>query len=711
MKQILYITMLTALFSCNPFAGQEDGSTNMTRVITYIANPEEVAKPVYSIKGKLKSPDGKPVQSASMNVSSSALSTSTSMRATTDNGTSIVSEKAPGSVDFVDLDPTKGKIGGPVRFLKASDETGIDYYSLYWADSNKAKIKRIAKFRKTGLDFLYVFPLGSKPPEKATNLLVNSGSDASGESNSVSTKPITDTQARFTTNDAGEYDMSLEPGSFSVKIVSKDGKELGEISVTLPEKVDANTPPPKPVAVSGDMVMTVTSFGVSGSNTPAIEQKEPANAASAIAFTDTNYQSGTIAGTISITRAVDESDIDSYVLYFGSDATTKLGDALTTIAKTGSDLSYSLTTTTIPTGATHFLVFTKNEIDEMTTGISLAISDTIGTSKEITAFSFTSPAITATISGTSINATMPFATDVTALVASFSISGSAIQVGSTTQVSGTTANDFTNPVDYVVTALDGSSQTYTVTVTVGSNQAPIAASVAISGTESLGSTLTGSFSFTDPDGHSAGTHTYQWYRCADNTSSPPTNCTAISGAISTSYTITVYDNNKYLRFAVTPKDQYALTGSQAFSNPTGLFTFPIETLTGSGSTAGGTLTLNFTIPSGTTSVQLSSLRMFGDFDSPASEYSDVYFSSDCTGTNQGAVPRETARDGVADDTTSITTTLKEMGGIGASKTLPYTIPAPNWTAGSTFSICFDASIEVNTISPMYQYEVILTYTQ
>lgn len=68
--------------------------------------------------------------------------------------------------------------------------------------------------------------------------------------------------------------------------------------------------------------------------------------------------------------------------------------------------------------------------------------------------------------GKTIAVTMPFGTtDVTALVATFTTSGAIVTVGSTVQISGTTKNDFTNPVTYTVTKADGSTQVYTVVVT------------------------------------------------------------------------------------------------------------------------------------------------------------------------------------------------------------------------------------------------------
>lgn len=65
-------------------------------------------------------------------------------------------------------------------------------------------------------------------------------------------------------------------------------------------------------------------------------------------------------------------------------------------------------------------------------------------------------------------------TNVTNLVASFGASAtvSDVKVGPTLQISGTTANDFSNPVIYTVKAEDGLTQDWTVTVSVAGSCAP-----------------------------------------------------------------------------------------------------------------------------------------------------------------------------------------------------------------------------------------------
>lgn len=100
-------------------------------------------------------------------------------------------------------------------------------------------------------------------------------------------------------------------------------------------------------------------------------------------------------------------------------------------------------------------------------------SPSLSSEKELTAFSFLaadnaalSEDVTGSISGTAISATVPYGTDVTALVATFETTGVSVEVGSTAQSSGETANDFTSPVVYTVTAEDDGTSEYTVTVSI-----------------------------------------------------------------------------------------------------------------------------------------------------------------------------------------------------------------------------------------------------
>ena len=91
--------------------------------------------------------------------------------------------------------------------------------------------------------------------------------------------------------------------------------------------------------------------------------------------------------------------------------------------------------------------------------------------KLITAFSFAAlvPAVSGTIDydARTVSLTVPALTNVTALVATFTLSsGAEAYLGAVAQVSGATANNFTNPVTYRIEAEDGTSYYWFVTVTV-----------------------------------------------------------------------------------------------------------------------------------------------------------------------------------------------------------------------------------------------------
>jgi len=90
----------------------------------------------------------------------------------------------------------------------------------------------------------------------------------------------------------------------------------------------------------------------------------------------------------------------------------------------------------------------------------------LSSEKSITAYSVNGVAGTINETDKTIAVIMPSLTDVTALVATFTTTGASVRAGSTTQESGVTTNNFIVPLVYTVTAADGSTVTYTVTITV-----------------------------------------------------------------------------------------------------------------------------------------------------------------------------------------------------------------------------------------------------
>lgn len=99
----------------------------------------------------------------------------------------------------------------------------------------------------------------------------------------------------------------------------------------------------------------------------------PAHAPASVAFVDQDPTVLKVQGAVTISKATDESDVTGYVLYWSADGTTKLGAAITTIAKTGGDLTYPLAANTIaPANANMLLAFTSNDHGENPTPVSSA---------------------------------------------------------------------------------------------------------------------------------------------------------------------------------------------------------------------------------------------------------------------------------------------------------------------------------------------------
>ncbi len=96
---------------------------------------------------------------------------------------------------------------------------------------------------------------------------------------------------------------------------------------------------------------------------------------------------------------------------------------------------------------------------------SITLNTTLSSEKAILSYSINGVNGTIDAVNHTVTLTLPYGTDRSNLVATFTLSAAATaKVGATVQVSGTTANDFTSPVTYTVTAEDGSTQDWVVTV-------------------------------------------------------------------------------------------------------------------------------------------------------------------------------------------------------------------------------------------------------
>ncbi len=261
-------------------------------------------------------------------------------------------------------------------------------------------------------------------------------------------------------------------GQSAIKEIAKTGSNL---IYTIP----ANTAIPTNATYL--LVFTKNSVGEMSSSisTAIIDVAVPQYAAQGVSFTDTDITANEIAGNVSITKASNETDITHYVLYYGSNSSTKLSgqSAISTIAKSGSNLTYAIpANTAIPTNATYLLVYTKNAAGEMESGVSVTITDVVASSNaNLSALTLSSgtvaPAFSAAI--TSYTASVGIGTSSITVTPTKEQSGASITVNGSSVTSGNasssiTMNLGTNTITVVVTAEDQTTQkTYTIVVTRG----------------------------------------------------------------------------------------------------------------------------------------------------------------------------------------------------------------------------------------------------
>jgi len=158
-------------------------------------------------------------------------------------------------------------------------------------------------------------------------------------------------------------------------------------------------------------------------------------------------------------------------------------------AKVAGTIQVSGTTTNNFTSPLTYLV---TAADNSTQNWKITVSIAVSNAKAITSFSFAEQTHPAVIDATSHTIAIEVAngTNPNGLVATFAISaGATAKVAGTNQVSGTTTNNFTSPVTYLVTAADNSTQNWTVTLTVKPALSSAATLTSTIGTVSTGGTV------------------------------------------------------------------------------------------------------------------------------------------------------------------------------------------------------------------------------
>ena len=141
-------------------------------------------------------------------------------------------------------------------------------------------------------------------------------------------------------------------------------------------------------------------------------------------------------------------------------ATVKIGNVNQVSGVTANDFTAPIT----------YTVYAEDGTSQNFTVIVYVLAAPKSSEKDMLTFGITSPYTTGVITGTTIAIKVPYGTDVKSLTAFFTLSPKAIAyIGNVGQITGASINNFSAPVTYIVTAEDGSTKTYVVTVTVDKN--------------------------------------------------------------------------------------------------------------------------------------------------------------------------------------------------------------------------------------------------
>ena len=171
-----------------------------------------------------------------------------------------------------------------------------------------------------------------------------------------------------------------------------------------------------------------------------------------------NGVEGTIneaAKTIAVTMPYLQNVTKLVATFTTTGASVKVGSIIQKSGTTANDFTSQVT-------------YTVTAADWSTQDYIVTVTVAASSSCQITAYSLSGVVGTIDESNTprTISVTLPYGTSVTKLVATYTTTGASVKVGSTVQTSGSTANNFTSPVTYTVTAADASTMDYIVTVKV-----------------------------------------------------------------------------------------------------------------------------------------------------------------------------------------------------------------------------------------------------
>jgi hypothetical protein len=411
-----------------------------------------------------------------------------------------------GNVNFMDGSTSLGSIpltGGTAELVVPSLSSGSHQLTASYVGndeyvtltSNQVTVSAAANPAKAITAFSFASPAATGTVNEAsktiavtvpygTNVtalaptIVHSGASISPNSGVAQnfTNPVT-----YTVRAA---DNSTQSYTVTVTVAANPAKAITAFSFASPAATGTVNEASKTIAVTVPYGTNVTALaptivhsGASISPNSGVAQ----NFTNPVTYTVRAADNSTQSYTVTVTVAANPAKAITAFSFASPAATGTVNEASKTIAVTvpyGTNVT-ALAPTIVHTGAsispnsgvaqnfTTPVTYTVTAADSTTQSYTVTVTVAANPAKAITAFSFASPAATGTVNEASktIAVTVPYETDVTALAPTI------VHTGASISPNNGTAQDFTDPVTYTVTAADSTTQSYTVTVTVAANPA------------------------------------------------------------------------------------------------------------------------------------------------------------------------------------------------------------------------------------------------
>ncbi|CAK8985557.1 unnamed protein product [Durusdinium trenchii] len=307
--------------------------------------------------------------------------------------------EGPSAVAFTDTDEKHGEVTGTITITRASSESDITDYVLYWGSSPTSFLSYIVALPVASSPLTYDFN-GALVPTGGTHILaysmnahgLNEASIASVSAYDRALPEENATSLSFTDldlvkNEIGGFitvgaavDESIITGYALYFATSSDGPPGPFVGLATATGSDVAYFLPTDTAMPSSypylLVRSRSADGEmdNGIGIPLVDRYVPQYQAQAISFQDEDLLSGFIAGTVEVTAAATETDITKYGLYFADMFQQPV--SLIVDLEQGSYLNYSIPAgTSKPSTAEYLLVLSGNHFGYMTTGVSMTLVD------------------------------------------------------------------------------------------------------------------------------------------------------------------------------------------------------------------------------------------------------------------------------------------------------------------------------------------------